>query len=61
MEINPIPASYRLTRPASTWRLAVRNGRPILQTGSIWTDGEDAGIEWADLPTVDLDEQEVQA
>ena len=54
-----VPACYRLTQPASTWRLAVRNGELILQAGSIWTHGKDAGIEWADLPTVDLDEQEV--
>jgi len=56
-----VPACYRLTQPASTWRLAVRNGELILQAGSIWTHGKDAGIEWTDLPTVDLDEQEVQA
>jgi hypothetical protein len=48
---------YRLTEPASTWRLAVRDGELILQAGSIWTDGEDAGIEWKDVPKVNLDEQ----
>jgi hypothetical protein len=59
--LRVIPACYRLTQPASTWRLATRNGELILQAGSIWVDGEDTGIEWADLPTVDLDEQGVQA
>ena len=54
-------ACYRLTQPASMWRLATRNGELILQAGSIWVDGEGTGIEWADLPIVDLvdlDEQE---
>ena len=48
-----VPACYRLTQPASTWRLATRNGEPVLQAGSIWVEGEGAGIEWKD-------EQEVQ-
>jgi hypothetical protein len=48
------------TQPASMWRLAVRNGELIFQAGSIWVNGEGAGIEWADMPIVDLDEQEVQ-
>jgi hypothetical protein len=60
LTLGIVPACYRLTQPASTWRLATRNGELILQAGSIWTDGEDAGIEWADVPTVNLDEQEVQ-
>jgi hypothetical protein len=55
-----VPACYRLTQPASTWRLATRNGELILQAGSIWVEREGAGIEWKDVPTVDLDEQEVQ-
>jgi hypothetical protein len=61
LNLGLVPACYRLTQPASTWRLAIRNGELILQAGSIWVEGEDAGIEWKDLPTADLDEQEVQA
>ena len=55
-----VPACYRLTQPASRWRLATRNSKLILQAGSIWTEGEDAGIEWKDVPQVNLDEQETQ-
>ena len=53
-----VPVCYRLTQPASTWRSVVRNGELILQAGSIWVDGEGAGIEWKDVPKVNLDEQE---
>ena len=58
INLNPVPAAYRLTQPASKWRLARRNGELILQSGRIWTDGEDAGIEWSDAPTVNLDTPE---
>ena len=52
IEITAVPACYRLTRPVPAWRLALRNGRPILQASRIWTDGDAAGIEWSDaLPS----------
>ena len=49
------PADLRITQSPSAWRLARRNGELILQAGSIWTQGRDAGYEWNDVPTVDLD------
>ena len=55
INLNPVPAAYRLTQSASKWRLARRNGELILQAGRIWTDGKDAGIEWEDVPTVNMD------
>jgi hypothetical protein len=58
INLDPVPASYRLTRPVPAWRLSLRNGKPILQTSSIWTDGNDAGIEWNDVPNVNLDTPE---
>jgi hypothetical protein len=42
----------------SAWRLARRNGELVLQAGSIWTQGREGGIEWNDVPTVNLDELE---
>ena len=59
INLNFVPASCRLTQPASKWRLARRNGELILQSGRIWTDGIDAGIEWEDVPTVNMDTPEV--
>lgn len=56
--MNFIGPARIIGRPTA-WRLACRNGELILQAGSIWTEGRNNGIEWADLPTVDLDEQEV--
>jgi hypothetical protein len=51
--IGPSRVAYSPT----TWRLARRNGELILQAGSIWTKGAlEGGIEWNDVPTVDLDE-----
>jgi hypothetical protein len=47
-------AASRITYSPSAWRLARRNGELILQAGSIWTQGRDAGYEWSDVPTVDL-------
>ena len=45
-----------VTNSPTSWRLARRNGELILQAGSIWTQGCESGIEWNDVPTVDLDE-----
>jgi hypothetical protein len=47
-----------VTNHPTAWRLASRNGELILQAGSIWIQGREFGIEWNDLPTVDLDELE---
>ena len=46
----------RYTHPPTSWRLARRNGELILQAGSIWTSALEGGIEWNDVPTMDLDE-----
>ena len=48
----------RLTYPPTSWRLARRNGELILQACSCWTQGSEAGFEWNDVPTVDLDAPE---
>jgi hypothetical protein len=48
----------RLTHPPTSWRLARRNGELILQACSCWTQGSEAGFEWNDVPTVDLDAPE---
>lgn len=48
INLSSVPTSCRLTQPASKWRLARRNGEPILQ----------AGIEWEDVPTASLDTTE---
>jgi hypothetical protein len=48
----------RVSRPPTAWRLARRNGELILQAGSVWVQGREGGIEWNDVPTVNLDEQE---
>jgi len=62
-----LPAGIMLTqvkaardnRPPTAWRLARRNGELILQAGHVWTQGNDEyGVEWNDVPTVNLDEQE---
>jgi hypothetical protein len=45
----------RVNRPPTAWRLARRNGELILQAGSMWTEGNECGVEWNDVPTVDLD------
>lgn len=55
--LYPLVAA-RLTHSPISWRLARRNGELILQAGSIWTQGSEGGIEWNDVPTVDLDELE---
>jgi hypothetical protein len=48
----------RIGRSPTAWRLARRNGELVLQAGSIWTQGRESGIEWNDVPTVNLDELE---
>ena len=48
----------RFTQSPSAWRLARRNGELILQAGSLWSQGRESGIEWNDVATVNLDEQE---
>jgi hypothetical protein len=49
----------RINCSPTAWRLARRNGELILQAGSMWIQGREGGIEWNDLPTVNLDELEV--
>jgi hypothetical protein len=44
----------------TSWRLARRNGELILQAGSQWVQGREFGVEWSDVPTVNLDELEGQ-
>jgi len=51
-------ARAALAAPTS-WRLARRNGELILQAGSLWVEGRESGVEWNDVPTVNLDELEV--
>ena len=48
-------AAARVAHSPTAWRLARRNGELILQAGSLWTQGRNGGIEWNDVPTVDLD------
>jgi hypothetical protein len=48
----------RVAQSPTAWRLARRNGELILQAGSLWFQGRENGIEWNDVPTVNLDEQE---
>ena len=49
--IGPAKVTYSPT----SWRLARRNGELILQAGSIWVQGSEGGVEWSDVPTVNLD------
>jgi hypothetical protein len=48
----------RVGHSPTSWRLARRNGELILQAGSHWVQGMEYGVEWNDVPTVDLDELE---
>jgi hypothetical protein len=48
----------RFSHSPTGWRLARRNGELVLQAGSFWTQGTENGIEWNDVPTVNLDELE---
>jgi hypothetical protein len=50
-----VPA--RFTSSPTAWRLGRRNGELVLQAGSVWHEGPEFGIEWVDLPTVDLDNE----
>lgn len=43
-----------------TYRLAKRAGEMVLQGGFQWAEGESGGIEWRDMPTVNLDDASVQ-
>jgi hypothetical protein len=49
----------RVNHSPTAWRLARRNGELILQAGSMWSQGKERGVEWNDVPTVNLDELEV--
>ena len=57
---NGIPVAQiraaRVKYSPTAWRLARRNGELILQAGSIWNQGTEGGVEWNDLPTVDLND-----
>ena len=59
ISVTPLSKSsigaMRETYPSTSWRLARRNGELILQAGSFWAQGQESGIEWNDVPTVDLD------
>ena len=48
----------RVVYSPTAWRLARRNGELILQAGSLWVQGSKSGVEWNDVPTVNLDQQE---
>lgn len=43
-----------------TYRLATRAGELVLQGGFQWAEAESGGIEWRDMPTVNLDDAPVQ-
>ena len=45
-------APPRVTYSPSSWRLGLRNGELILQSGSCWVQGSEGGVEWSDVPTV---------
>ena len=45
----------RFTYSPSAWRLGLRKGELILQSGSCWVQGSKGGVEWSDVPTVNLD------
>lgn len=47
----------RVSSSPTAWRLGRRNGELVLQAGSIWCQGTEGGIEWSDVPTVDLDNE----
>ncbi|WMC09564.1 hypothetical protein PU634_10590 [Oceanimonas pelagia] len=41
----------------STFRLALYpDGRKVIQGGYVWSEGFQSGIEWKDLPVVEVDE-----
>ena len=41
---------------ACGFRLARRNGELVFQAGYQWHEGNAFGVEWNDIPIVDLDE-----
>jgi len=43
----------RVNHSPTAWRLARRNGELILQAGSMWTQGNECGVEWNDLDTLE--------
>jgi len=47
----------RVTSSPTAWRLGRRNGELVLQAGSVWHTRQESGIEWVDVPTVDLDNE----
>jgi hypothetical protein len=51
-------AAARFSHSPTGWRLARRNGELVLQARSFWTQGIESGIEWKDVPTLNLDELE---
>ena len=53
---GPVVAARVVSSPTA-WRLGRRNGELVLQAGSIWRQGPEFGIEWSDVPTVDLDNE----
>lgn len=57
--VMSVISAAKVTYPPTAWRLARRNGELILQAGSTWIQGWESGIEWNDVPTVNLDELEV--
>ena len=47
---SSVPTQYRLARS---------NGNLILQGCYYWHEGPAYGYEWRDIPTIDIDQQEV--
>jgi hypothetical protein len=58
-KVMSVISAAKVTYPPTSWRLARRNGELILQAGSMWIHGRESGVEWNDVPTVNLDEPEV--
>ena len=54
--LNPF-APPRFGYSPTAWRLGRRNGELVLQAGSRWVQGQESGIEWVDVRTVDLDNE----
>jgi hypothetical protein len=50
-----VPA--RVTSSPTAWRLGRRNGELVLQALSVWHEGPEVGVEWVDVPTVDLNNE----
>jgi hypothetical protein len=58
-KVMSVISAPKVTCSPAAWRLARRNGELILQAGSMWIQGRESGMEWSDVPTVNLDELEV--